>query len=161
VGHLTTTLLRIETDTGPQDIVAVIPPEEIQTRGIAAHTILGAFEGLLQPGNPLPHERFVQNPGFVRVLHGVIRQHAPTSPGLRQEAERLGEGWLYVIDRRTARPEERVPPEDILGVFSVRSGEVIPASYTPSPNYRLFTAQGFFQLDEYLLPYLLQALDQT
>jgi hypothetical protein len=160
VNRLTASLLRIATDAGPQDILAVIPPDGVLDQGIADHAILGAFEKLVDAGGPLPYERFAQNPAFLRVLHGVIREHAPSSPDLRQEAERLGDGWLYVIDRRTATPADRVPPEDIVGVFSVRGGAVVPASYTPSPNYRLFTADGLFQLDEHLGPFLLKALGQ-
>lgn len=160
MNRLTTTLLRIETEAGPQDILAVVPPDGALGQGIAEHAILGAFDRPVEGGGPLPHQRFAQNPAFLRLLHGVIREHAPSSPDLRQEAERLGEGWLYVIDRRTASPADRVPPQDIVGVFSVRGGEVVPASYTPSPNYRLFTADGLFQLDEHLGPYLLKALGQ-
>jgi hypothetical protein len=160
VNRLTTSLLRITTDSGPQDILAVVPPDGALDHGIEDHAILGAFDNLVEAGGPLPHERFAQNPAFLRLLHGVIREHAPTSPDLRQEAERLGEGWLYVIDRRTPAPAARVPPQDVVGVFSVRGGEVVPASYTPSPNYRLFTADGLFQLDEHLGPFLLKALGQ-
>jgi hypothetical protein len=92
VNRLTASLLRIATDAGPQDILAVIPPDGVPDRGIADYAILGAFEKLVDAGGPLPHERFAQNPAFLRVLHGVIREHAPTSPDLRQEAERLGDG---------------------------------------------------------------------
>jgi hypothetical protein len=158
VTHLTASLLRIETEAGLRDVVAIISPDEAQTGGISGDAILGAFEELIEAGSPLPHARFTQNPGFVRLLHGVIREHAPASPGLRREAERLGDGWLYVVDRRTTNPEGAVPPEDILGVFVVRGGEAIPASYTPSPNYRLLTEQGFFQLDEHVVPHLLAAV---
>ncbi len=161
VSRLTTSLLRIDTDSGPQDILAVVPPDGTLDQGIAEHAILGAFDKLVEGGGPLPYDCFAQNPAFLRLLHGVIREHGPSSPDLREEAERLGEGWLYVIDRRTPTPGDRVPPQDIVGVFSVRSGEVVPASYTPSPNYRLFTVDGLFQLDEHLGPYLLRALGQS
>ncbi len=154
---LTTTLFRIDTDTGLKDVVALTTPEEAKVGGLSEQAIVGAFDELVEAGT-LPPERFVQNPGFVRVLHSVIKEHAPTSPALRREAERLGQGWVYVIDRRCATPGDRVPPEDVLGVFAVRSGAALPASYTPSPNYRLLTQRGFFQLEEHLVPHLLAAV---
>jgi hypothetical protein len=157
VTSLTTTLFRIDTGTGLRDVVALTTPDEAKVGGLSQQAIVGAFDQLVEAGT-FPPERFVQNPGFVRVLHSVIKQHAPTSPALRREAERLGQGWVYVIDRRCATPGDRVPPEDVLGVFAVRGGAALPASYTPSPNYRLLTERGFFQLEEHLVPHLLAAI---
>jgi hypothetical protein len=80
----------------------------------------------------------------------VIARHAPDNPDLKAAAARQGQGYIVVIDRRTATPGGSVPPEDIMGVFEVKDGSVVPGSYRASPNHRLLTADGFFQLDRFL-----------
>jgi hypothetical protein len=64
---------------------------------------------------------------------------------------------VYVIDQRTRTPQGAVPPEDIVGRFEVKGGQVVPGSYRPSPKHMILSSCGFFELGE-LQPYLLAEL---
>jgi hypothetical protein len=70
--------------------------------------------------------------------------------GLQAEARRQHTGWLYVIDARTPTPAREVPAYDIIGAFEVREGTVVPQSYQPNGNHRLFSSNGLFKLDSTL-----------
>ena len=75
---------------------------------------------------------------------------------MQDEARRIGNGTVVVIDRRTPTPEGAVPPEDIVGAFVAEDGKV--GAYMASPNHRLLTEQGFFRLGDRLEDHLRQAL---
>jgi hypothetical protein len=92
-------------------------------------------------------------------MHGVIARRGPELPGLIAEARRLCDGWVYVIDQRTRTPQDAVPPEDIVGAFEVKGGQVVPGSYRPGPKHMILSADGFFRLGSELLPCLLEELD--
>jgi hypothetical protein len=59
------------------------------------------------------------------------------------EAARLGNGWVYIIDQRTPTPGGQVPPEDIIGAFEVKDGDILPGSYRASPNHMILSPNGF------------------
>ncbi len=42
----------------------------------------------------------------------MIARHGPGLSGLRVQAERSGNGWLYATDGRTPIPDGEVPPHD-------------------------------------------------
>jgi hypothetical protein len=95
---------------------------------------------------------------FVDFMHGVIARRGPELPGLVAEAQRQVDGWVFVIDQRTRTPQDAVPPEDIVGVFEVKDGRVVPDSYRASPNHQILSADGFFRLGSELQPCLLAEL---
>jgi hypothetical protein len=95
---------------------------------------------------------------FVDFFHEVIAQHGPGLPGLRAEAERLGAGWLYVIDGRTPTPGGEVPAYDIIGSFRLEAGVVVAGSYQRNPNHVILSPQGFFRLEPALRELLLAEL---
>ena len=71
----------------------------------------------------------------------------PKTQGLQAAAAQQVDGWVYIIDLRTPEsPQGRVPPEDIIGAFEVRSGEVVPGSYQASEEHRVLTENGLVQL---------------
>lgn len=98
------------------------------------------------------------NPVFVDFMHKRIARREPELPGLIEEAERQGSGWVYVIDQRTPTPQDGVPPEDIVGAFEIKYGQVIPASYQANPKHSILTENGFFSLGPALQPCLLEEL---
>jgi hypothetical protein len=54
---------------------------------------------------------------------------------------------VYTIDLRTIEgPQGRVPPDDIIGAFEVRLGQIVAGSYWSNENYRAFTSNGLVQL---------------
>jgi hypothetical protein len=87
-----------------------------------------------------------------------VERFGPTAPNLQKEAVRQKNGFIYVIDVRTPTPRDAVPPEDIIGAFEVREGQVHPETYRPNPNYCLLTSRGFFVLDSFIEKNLLEEL---
>ena len=149
---------RLKTPEGMRDYVTLLPPEAIIAHGLAPEAIVGVLSRPLASGESITPELFARNRVFVDFLHEVIARYAPGQPGLQAEARRLGDGWVYVIDKRTPTPGGPVPPEDILGAFEVRGGEVVPESYRPSPRHRIFSTNGFVRLEEGLHQCLLREM---
>lgn len=149
---------RVATPEGEQDYVTLLPPEAALAHGLAPEAIIGVLSRPLAEGEAISPELFARNRVFVDFLHEVIARYAPDQPGLQAEAQRLGEGWVYVIDQRTPTPGGPVPPEDILGAFEVKGGEVVPGSYRPNPRHRIFSTNGFFRLDAGLHQCLLREM---
>ena len=141
-------------DGGWRDLVSVLPPETGFTTGLPEGAIVGR---LLDPARPLlggedePADlspvNFAGNPVFRTVFHDVAASFALDDPGLHDEARRLAQRYVYVIDRRTPDPDGHVPSEDIVGGFEVRAGAVVREGYFPNPKYRLLGHNGFFSLD--------------
>ncbi|MCC7126924.1 MAG: hypothetical protein IT178_18910 [Acidobacteria bacterium] len=124
--------------------------------GLPAEAIAGAFDG-----DGLV-ETFRQNPRFVEFMHAVIRTAGPTDPDLQLAAQAQHDGWIYVIDLRTPEgPAGRVPPEDVIGAFEVRSGHVVPDSYQPNDAHRVFAANGLVRLPRGLFEAFLEALPRV
>ena len=130
------------------DYATVLPPEVFSKAGAAGDSIVGTLprsdsaEGAFSPGG------FVPNEGFSRFLQRVVAEHAPSVGELQAEAERVGNGRIYVVDRRTLKQDGPVPPEDIFGAFQVAQGRVVPGSYSANPSHRLLTERGFFHLED-------------
>jgi hypothetical protein len=145
-------------DHEPQDLFSVLPPEIVFVRGLAPEAIVGRLTRPLGEGEAISPENFARNRAFVEFLHEVITRHAPELAALQGEAQRIGEGWVYVIDARTMDPRGRVPPEDILGGFEVKTGRVVPDSYRRNAKHVILSKDGFFQLDAVLRERLLGEL---
>jgi hypothetical protein len=88
----------------------------------------------------------------------MIARRAPELPGIIAEAKRQGEGWLYLIDQRTPTPHDFVPPQDIVGAFEVKNGQVVSGSYRPCPKHSILSSNGFFRLAPELELCLLEEL---
>jgi hypothetical protein len=112
----------------------------------------------LEPDEPVTPAVFARNRVFVDFMHGVIARRGPTLPGLIAEARRQGDGWVYIIDQRTRNPQGHIPPEDIVGVFAVKSGEIVSGSYQPCPKHQILSADGFLRLEGELQACLLEEL---
>ncbi|RKG66707.1 hypothetical protein D7V80_18775 [Corallococcus sp. CA054B] len=122
-------------------VISVLPPERFLAGGLPLHAVAGTLHD--PHGGP---DGFEVNPAFVALLHQVVRECAPADPGAQAEAQRIGKGWLYISDQRLPPGEERVPPEDIIGYFTVESGRITPEGYTPNENHRVFTHHGLVRL---------------
>ena len=131
------------------DYATVLPPEVFSKAAATGEAIVGTLpRGDSDDDGSISFEGFIPNEGFSRFLHLVVAEHAPTSAGFQAEAERIGNGWVNLVDRRTPTPEGPVPPEDIIGGFQVTGGRAVPGSYVASKNHRLLTERGFFHLDD-------------
>jgi hypothetical protein len=149
---------RVHTPDGVKDYVTCVPHETAFKRGLVPEAVIGV---LLQPVDQvaaITPEVFARNRVFVDFLHEVIARRGPGLPGLVAEARRQGDGWVYIIDQRTRDPRGHIPPEDIVGVFAVQGGRVVPDSYQRSPKHLILSADGFFRLDAELQACLLEEL---
>jgi hypothetical protein len=143
-------VVRVRVPEGARDYLTILPPESVNERGLPGVAIVGALTKPLG-GDAAAADVFTPNPVFVRFMHDVIARHAPLLPGLRDEAERIGDGYVYVYDARTPLPVAgNVPHEDIIGAVKVEGGQPVPDSYRANPNQPLLTSHGFFSLGEEL-----------
>jgi hypothetical protein len=110
------------------------------------------------PATEIKEDSFRPNPIFVRLLHRLIAKHAPTLQALQDEARRLGDGAVYMIDGRAPTPHGAMDPEDIIGVFLAAAGAVLPESYQANPNHLLLSRHGWFVLNAQLQEKLLEEL---
>ena len=114
--------------------------------------------GWLLPGTEIKQDSFKPNRRFVELLHRVIATYAPTLQALQDEAQRIGDGSVFVIDGRAPTPRDAVNPEDIIGGFSVAAGIVLSESYQASPNHLLLNRHGWFVLNPQLQDKLIEEL---
>jgi hypothetical protein len=142
----------------PMSVVSFLPREHVFSKGLAGPAIIGSLRKRIADGGRLEPDNIAINPRFVDFLHEVIADLTPTDPAFQRAAREQGEGWMYVIDRRTPTPGGHVPAEDILGGFKIENGAVVPGSYTRSPKHRLISERGVVQLDRFLHPKLIEAL---
>ena len=126
-----------------QQVMSILTPQEVQTLGgLPGQAVAGLLVGPFgSPGS------FRPNRVFVDFLHDVVRSAGPTDPELQAAAQAQGEGSVVIVDLRTPEgPQGRVPPEDILGAFEVKAGQLVPGSYLANPNYVVLTRHGLVRL---------------
>lgn len=139
-------ICRVNTPDGVKDYVTCMPHQTVFERGLAPEAVIGV---LLQPVDEVASITpavFARNRVFVDFMHGVIARRGPETPGLIAEARKQGDGWVYIVDQRTRDPQGHIPPEDIVGVFAVKGGQIVPNSCRPNPKHLTLSADGFFQL---------------
>jgi hypothetical protein len=131
---------------------------QVLARGLPPEAIIGVLLRPLEPGEAITPAVFARNRVFVDFMHEVVARRGPHLLGLQAEARRQRDGWVYIIDQRTRTPQGPIPPEDIVGVFAVKGGEIVPGSYQRSPRHLILSADGFFRLGAELQACLLDEL---
>lgn len=149
---------RVETPNGVSDYVTLLSPDTAFSQGLPPEAIVGVLAHPLKANEQITPDIFSRNRVFVEFIHEVIARHAPNHAGLQAEAQRQGDGFVYIIDQRTKDPRGTVPPEDIIGGFEVKDGEVMPESYRRNSNHVILSPDGFFRLDSTLHQRLLEEL---
>lgn len=122
--------------------LSLLSPTEVEQYGLPTEAVLGEISALLPTMTP---DQFEANPSFVKLLHETVQVLGPTLPDLQTKAQTQGTGYVYILDGRVPS-HEHITPEDVLGQFKVRRGEIIGESYIPNPEYRLLTDSGPLQL---------------
>ena len=140
--------------TRMQALASFTRPEEAKTIGLLPETILGE---VVDPENRDP-TRFRTNHAFMVFLHRVIGSAVPNCPWLRYQASKLGNGNLPIVDQRAFLREVASGPEDVIGECEVRDGYLV--GYRWSPSYRVFTGNGFIQLDPWFECQLIDAFQE-
>lgn len=144
-----------------QSVLSFLPVEHVFKKGLSGAAIIGSMQVSPAAGGEITADNVRVNPQFVALLQDFIARTAPTDPAFERAAREQGEGWIYIIDRRTPTPQGHVPLEDILGAFEVRNGVLVPGSYeSMAASHRIVGAHGMFQLDGFLYPRLLEVLKQ-
>ncbi len=154
---------RVDTPDGKKDYVTCLSHEVIFQHGLPAEAIIGVLTEPVEQTSSIVPENFARNRVFVEFLHEVIARCGPTLSNLQEDAERQGNGWLYIIDQRSPsllNQEETIPPEDIFGAFHVENGKLSPDIYQRNSNHQILTENGFFQLGAELQTSLLEELMQ-
>jgi hypothetical protein len=151
-------VVNVVTPEGAKDYVALTSANAAFSGGLVPEAILGILKRPLIPEEPITPDIFIPNSVFSKFLADVIARYGPEDADLQAEAARIGQGSVVLVDCRTPTPEGPVPPEDIIGVFQVEDGKVLPGSYLASPNHKLLTTDGFFRLNRVLTERLQQEL---
>lgn len=140
-------------DGGKRCYLSPLPREKGFNLGLRPEAIIGEVS---DPNNITP-QSFKPNPAFVRFLSHVLAKHAGQCVALVEEAQRTQNGWVYVIDQRTATPDDAVPPEDIIGAFEVQDGKMV--RFHGSPNHQLVSNRGIFRLHSFFQDRLIDELE--
>lgn len=132
----------IEHNSTPQPaqrVLSLLSQREVESLGqLPGEAILGVYVGSTNSV-----ESFRPNRTFIDFLHHVIADHGSRLPEFITGAREQQNGWLYVIDLRTPEgPDGRVEPQDIIGAFQVRDGELVSGSYLANDSYRVLTENG-------------------
>ena len=136
--------------------LSFIPTDYGLKHGLKPHSIVGQF---LDGTERITPDNFARNPAFVEFLHQSLAEHGPNCPELIAEAERTGNGTVTIIDLRIPDFNAAIPPENIIGIFSVADGKI--REYHKCPKHQLFNEHGFMKLDPWLHERLLANLMQT
>jgi hypothetical protein len=130
---------------GERNVVSLLEPGWVSAHGLRPDAVVAVLppDATLDDVRP---EDIGENGPFLRLLSRVIFENAGRDEMLRREAEVQGDGYVYLLDRRTPDPGGRVPPQDIIGAFEVSGGALVAGSYRHNPRHRLFTKDGWFLL---------------
>ena len=151
-------VVKVKTDTGFVLYVTLLPSEVFSSAGLPPESIVGE----LKDGEAMTPSNFIRNAVFVASLNTVVAEAGPLDPELQQQAQRLKQGMLPLVDRRTTR-DVPLSSEDVFGAFVVEHGVI--TSYQPNAAHRLLTAEGWFVLpasmEKALLSKLIDAAKKT
>jgi len=124
-------------------MVSLLSPKQVKKKGnLPSKAICGKFEnGIKSP------EYFIENKDFVEFMHSTICNSVSSIVSLNEAARQQNEGFLYIIDFRTADGiMGDVPPEDIIGAFSVKNGMLVENSYQKNDQHKIYTKNGLVKL---------------
>jgi hypothetical protein len=130
---------------GERNVVSLLGPEWVSQHELNPEAVIAVLPAGTDVDDLTPAD-VRENGPFLRLLSRVIFENAERCSLLRREAEVQGNGYVYLLDRRTPHPAGRVPPEDIIGTFEARADALVPGSYQQNPRHRLFTTAGWFRL---------------
>ena len=122
--------------------LSILPGSYVFDNGLQSENIVGIVWGdapNLSPMNVRP------NPVFIEIFHECIYNTAITLPDLAAEAQRQGDGYVYIVDPRAPENQE-VTPDDLVGAVEVKGGQFVEGSYSPNPDYLFIGKNGPCQL---------------
>jgi hypothetical protein len=159
------TAFRIDFGDGPKEYLTCADIERLtKGRGIPVEALIGiVLEPRESPRDPITPDNFRQNTAFINLLQGLMAEHGEWMDDMRIDAEAKGNGVLYVIDERSAKPVEGqewiVRSDDLIGEFDVKDGEIVPGSYRRNPDFALVNEEGLFQLTDEIAETVIVAIE--
>lgn len=137
----------IKTKEGEVGALSYLPAEDTfqKGKGLRSEAVIGTIPG---DAASISQENFTPNTKFVSFMQDVIAKHGPALPGFEEEARRIEDGSMGIIDGRVNDPGGVVETEDILGVFEVKGGKAI--RYHANDKHLLVSKRGIFRLDPWL-----------
>ena len=154
------TVYRVESEGREVHILSFVPEDPAFSAGIPIEAQMGNVIGdYPNEVTRLAPDHFQPNPRFLEFFHQQVARMLQNDPGIQGEAQRLGEGNVYIIDPRSSRREDgSVPGEDILGAFAANGGSVVAGSYQPNPNYRIVSTIGLPGWPDFIWNGLIESL---
>src|SRR5438094_136959 len=107
-------IARVDSAEGATDYVTCLPQQRVFTHALPSEGILGVLVHPLKKGENITTQNFAANDVFIDFMQGIISRRGPWMADLIAAARAVGNGPLYVIDRRTKTPEGKVP-SDVFG----------------------------------------------
>jgi hypothetical protein len=103
--------------------------------------------------------QFTPNQEFNSLLYSSISKNINTCPIHIAQAKLLKQGYMNINDERTLVSFGRTAEsEDIFGVVRVDDGVMKPNSFEEMPTHRIYTTQGFFKLNQFLMDCLIKEI---
>eukprot|EP01100_Stratorugosa_tubuloviscum_P006342 TRINITY_DN2742_c0_g1_i1.p1 TRINITY_DN2742_c0_g1~~TRINITY_DN2742_c0_g1_i1.p1 ORF type:complete len:229 (-),score=81.94 TRINITY_DN2742_c0_g1_i1:107-754(-) len=141
--------------------ISFLNKEEFIGKNCPIQTIIGWYTDSeineIEP-QKVNFELFEANEEFVNILHETIVQFINENGIYIAKAQKEKSGWIHVVDYRQPLTRRTPWPEDIFGSVKVENGIILPQTYQRMPTYRLCTAAGLFQFDEWFNEKLLNKL---
>lgn len=137
--------------------LSVLDPTTVGDKGIPTESVLGEITSSLPSMTP---DQFDTNENFLQFLHQLITDRVPNIQEYRQQARMIGTGILPIIDGRAGKFTGEASDEDLIGHFSLRTGNILPNSYIPNPAYKVLTDNGPIQLHAGLEALFLERIRQ-
>ena len=148
----------INTPEGVKECVSLLSPEVAFLDGLHDEVIMGQCRRE-NPKERINPKNFAPNPKFTSILQQIIAENMADLLEIQQQARKQRDGYIFLIDARTATRDGHIPPCDIFGGMAVERGLIVRGSYEPNPNYQLFSERGIFLLPTELQQKLMQKLE--
>jgi hypothetical protein len=150
----------VKLENKTQKVISLLSPQEIADSELPSQGIIGTLTECETQSEQISWENFISNPNFIDFFHHIIIRFAPSIPEFLTEAKRQNNGWIYLIDARCPDLTGSVLPEDIIGAFELKEGEIIAESYQRNNSHLIFSQHGFFKLPPILQKHLIEETRQ-
>ncbi|MEM8860391.1 MAG: hypothetical protein AAGD96_18855 [Chloroflexota bacterium] len=123
--------------------LSVLDPSVVGDQGIPTESVLGEINAHLPSMTP---DQFETNEAFIGLLHQVVQEQVPTVEEYQEQAGVIATGTLSVMDLRAGKITGEAAEEDLIGQFTVRTGQILTETYKPNPTYKPLSNNGPIEL---------------
>ena len=123
--------------------LSVLDPSIVGDRGIPTESVLGEINAHLPSMTP---DQFETNDAFINLLHQVVQEQVPAIQEYQEQAGVIATGILSVVDLRAGKITGETSEEDLIGQFTVRTGDILADTYAPNPKYKPLSNNGPIEL---------------